>query len=246
MAKTHFDWRLHSGIASLTNLCVLLAFLCSFPLALRWTGALDVADIDPHSPLHTRAFVKACLVLIGFLWISFCITLVGIRRRRRISWRELICARWDRWQAVVRDLAIAFVTLLGMGIIGSASNVLLAPWQHDTPAFRAMVAPQNSLEALAFLAAALSAGFVEEFIFRGYLQRQFQALFGNTVLASALQVLFFTQGHFYQGWVRLVPVFLIGVLLTIVALWRKSLLPGMIAHAIGDGLVTFSYFARHL
>ena len=61
-----------------------------------------------------------------------------------------------------------------------------------------------------------------------------------------LQVIIFTQGHFYQGWIRRVPVFLIGVVVTIVALWRKSLIPGMIAHGFGDGLVAFLFFAKHL
>jgi len=234
------------GIASVTNSCVLLAVLSSFPFVLHWTGALGVVEIDPQSPLHTRAFVKACLVLATFLWICFSIAVAGIHRRGRISWRELVGARWNRWQAVIRDLGIACATLLGMGVIGNLSNALLGPLQHDGAAYRSMVAPQNSLEALAFLAAALSAGFVEEFVFRGYLQKQCQALCGNTTLASALQVILFTQGHFYQGWIRLVPVLLIGVLLTVVALWRKSLLPGMIAHGIGDSLVTFSYFAKHL
>jgi CAAX protease family protein len=133
-----------------------------------------------------------------------------------------------------------------MGVIGNLSNVLLGRLEHDGAAFRSMVAPQNALEALGFLVAALTAGFVEEFVFRGYLQRQCQALCGNTILASALQVILFTQGHFYQGWIRLVPVLLMGILLTVVALWRRSLLPGMIAHGLGDSLVTFSFFARHL
>lgn len=109
-----------------------------------------------------------------------------------------------------------------------------------------MVNRKRTPGALAFLVAALSAGFVEEFVFRGYLQRQCQALCGNTIVASLLQVLLFTQGHFYQGWVRLIPVMLIGIVLTLVALWRKSLLPGMIAHGIGDSLVTLSFVAKHL
>ena len=78
---------------------------------------------------------------------------------------------------------------------------------------------QNRKHARQRSSAALTAGFVEEFVFRGYIQRQCQALCGSTILASALQVLIFTQGHFYQGWIRLVPVFLTGILLTIVALW---------------------------
>jgi hypothetical protein len=241
----HVDWRLRHGIASFSNFAVLLAVLLTFPLVLRWTGALSVADIDPHSPQHTRAFLKFCFVLATFLWTCFAIAFVGIRRRGRITWREVVGAKWNSWQATIRDLGIALGTLVTMAVIGNLSNVVLGPLQLDSAAFRSMVA-QNTIEALAFLVAALTAGFVEEFIFRGYVQRQCQALCGSTILASALQVLIFTQGHFYQGWIRLVPVFLIGILLTIVALWRKNLLPGMIAHGLGDGLVTFNFFFKHL
>jgi membrane protease YdiL (CAAX protease family) len=56
----------------------------------------------------------------------------------------------------------------------------------------------------------------------------------------------FTLGHLCQGWTRLVPVFLIGMLLTAVAIWRRSLVPGMLAHGLGDGLVAFSFFLRYL
>jgi membrane protease YdiL (CAAX protease family) len=245
MTKPTFDWRLTHGVASMTNFLILLAVLGSFPLVLRWTGALSLAEISPQSPLHTRAFLKMCLVLTTFLWICFVIVLVGIRRAGRITWRELVGARWNSSQAVIRDLGIACATFLAMGIIANLANLVLGPWQHDSAAFRSLVA-QNGTEAFAFLAAALTAGFVEEFVFRGYLQKQCQALFGNTVLASALQVLIFTAGHSYQGWLRLVPVLLLGILLTGVALWRRNLVPGMIAHGLGDSLVSFAYFARHL
>ena len=36
------------------------------------------------------------------------------------------------------------------------------------------------------------------------------------------------------------------VLLTVVALWGKSLVPGMIAHSLEDSLVAFLFFAKHL
>jgi membrane protease YdiL (CAAX protease family) len=239
------DWRLRRGIASTTNFVVLLAVLLFFPFVLRWTGALSVGEISSESPQHTRAFLKFCFVLTAFLWVCFVIALVGIRRGGKITFRELVGARWSRWQTIAGDLGVAVATLVLMAVIGNLSNAVLGPFQHDGAAFRSFVA-QNTIEALAFLGLALTAGFVEEFVFRGYIQRQCQALFGSTIVASLLQVIIFTQGHFYQGWIRLVPVFLIGVVVTIVALWRKSLIPGMIAHGLGDGLVTFLFFAKHL
>jgi membrane protease YdiL (CAAX protease family) len=243
--KINFDWQLSKGIASISNLGMLLVVLLSFPLVLLQTNAFSFAGIDPLSRQHTRAFLKFCFILTAFLWVCFTITLVGVRRKGSIRWQELVGGSWNRWQTVLADVGIALATLVAMGVIGNVSNVVLGPLHQASAAFRALVA-QNMIEALAFMVPAFSAGFVEELVFRGYLQRQFQALCGNTFVGSVLQVIVFSLGHYYQGWIRLVPVVPIGSLLTIVALRRKCLVPGMIAHGLGDGLVSFSYFLKHL
>jgi hypothetical protein len=93
--------------------------------------------------------------------------------------------------------------------------------------------PTNSLEGAGFLGLALTAGFVEEFVFRGYLQAQLTALTGSVVIGSFLQLALFVQGHYYQGALRLIPAAVIGLILTVVRLWSKSLRPGMIGHALG-------------
>ncbi len=245
MTKLRFDWRLEAGVANRANFILLLLILFSFPLVLRVTGALSVAAIDPLSSRHTPAFLWFCFVLAAFEWLCFAVALGGIRARGRITFRELIAPRWGRLPTELADIGISLVVLLALLTIGNLFNRLPGPIQHGTAAYRSMVA-QNGVEALAFLALALSAGFVEEFVFRGYIQRQCQALCGNTLLASAIQVALFTQGHLYQGWIRLIPVVLGGVLFTAVALWRRSLIPGMIGHGLGDGLVAFFFFARHL
>ena len=162
-----------------------------------------------------------------------------------MRWQDLLGGAWSSGARIAKDLGVAVLTFLTLAMIGNLGNTLLGPYQHDSAALRWMVA-QNGTEAAAFLVLALTAGFVEEFVFRGYLQRQFTALLGNVFLASVLQVAIFTLGHFYQGWLRLLPVALIGTVLTVAALARKSLIPGMIAHGLGDGLVSFLYLAKHL
>jgi membrane protease YdiL (CAAX protease family) len=76
------------------------------------------------------------------------------------------------------------------------------------------------------LALAVTAGFVEEFVFRGYLQPQFTAMTGSAVIASVLQLAFFVQGHYYQGALRLIPVAVIGLILTLIALWGAACVRG--------------------
>ena len=74
----------------------------------------------------------------------------------------------------------------------------------------------------------------EELAFRGYLQRQLTALTGHTWIALLLQVTVFGIAHGYQGVRNCLAIAIYGALFTLLALWRKSLRPGMIAHACTD------------
>jgi len=240
-----FDWHLQDGIASPANFALLLAVLFGFPLILQWTGALAIADASPLGPGHASALLRFCIVLTLYLWTLFAIALTGIRRRGAITLRQIVGAQWRGRFTIVVHFGVSVLVFFVMAFIGNVSSVLLGPFQHDSKIFQSLVA-RTPVEALAFLVLSLSAGFVEEFVFRGYVQRQCQALFGNAVLASSAQIAIFTFGHLYRGWLRLIPVILIAIVLTLTALWRKSLIPGMVAHGFGDSLVSFMYFFKHL
>lgn len=89
---------------------------------------------------------------------------------------------------------------------------------------------------------ASSAGFVEEFVFRGYLQRQFGALLGSRWTGLLAQAILFGVTHGYQGGVSILKIAIFGLIFGIVALVRRSLVPGMAAHAAVDvigGLALF-------
>jgi hypothetical protein len=238
--------RWNDGIAGPGNLACLLGAFVLFPFLVKWTDTFAVARIDASDPAHTHAFVKFAIVLLLFEWLLFFIAWFGVRYRGKISVSELMGKEWSDAKEIARDIGLGLLTFAGLLVVGVVFQTVLARFQQPgAGAMRAMM-PQNTIEALCFLAVTWTAGFVEEFVFRGYLQKQFTAITGNGVVATILQLLLFVQAHVYQGLVRLIPVAVLGLLLTGVALWRKSLKPGMIAHMLGDSLGGILFFAKRL
>jgi len=95
--------------------------------------------------------------------------------------------------------------------------------------------PQSPLEIALYLMLSLTAGFCEEVIFRGYLQRQFTALTRASAGGIALQGIVFGLGHGYQGWKFMLLIAVYGTTIGLLAHWRHSLRPGMILHFVQDG-----------
>jgi membrane protease YdiL (CAAX protease family) len=90
------------------------------------------------------------------------------------------------------------------------------------------------LEGLLWGALSATAGFVEEVVYRGYLQRQFAAWTGRPRLALVLQAVVFGVTHGYQGVDACIRITVFGLLFGVVAAWRRSLRPGMMAHGLTD------------
>jgi hypothetical protein len=97
-----------------------------------------------------------------------------------------------------------------------------------------MLAPSNFPEMIVWIILSVTAGFCEEFIFRGYLQKQFHAITGSDAAAVAMQAVCFGIAHSYQGVRSMVTITLYGALFGMLALYRNSLRPGMIQHAMQD------------
>jgi len=90
------------------------------------------------------------------------------------------------------------------------------------------------VEIVVWIAVSLVGGVAEEIVFRGYFQRQFEALTQSRWVALALQAVLFGVSHGYQGVSACLKITVIGVLFGLLALWRRSLRPGMVAHVWTD------------
>ena len=152
--------------------------------------------------------------------------------RRHVRLRDLIGGRWQRPRDVAIDLLLAGA--LWTVWLGIESGL------PGTDSVRTLL-PQRALETAAWILVAVSAGFCQELVFRGYLQQQFHAFTGSLPAAIALQAFVFGIGHFYEGTWAVTKIVLYGALFGALAAWRRSLRPGMIAHAWSDlyGVVIF-------
>ncbi|HLW52970.1 MAG TPA: CPBP family intramembrane glutamic endopeptidase [Candidatus Angelobacter sp.] len=80
----------------------------------------------------------------------------------------------------------------------------------------------------------MCAGFFEEVIFRGYLQRQIGNVSGRIWVGITASAVLFGAAHGYQGWRMMIVIAVFGAFFGILAHFRRSLRPGIIAHAIQD------------
>jgi len=145
--------------------------------------------------------------------------------------RELIGGRWAGPRDVALDVAIAIPFWVVWTFTAVVVHRLLGPSAAKSVA---VLLPQTPLEVAVWIAVSVTAGFCEEVIFRGYLQRQLAALTGSASVAVAAQAVAFGIGHGYQGAKNVAVITVLGVLYGLLALWRRSTRPGMLAHAWSD------------
>lgn len=138
---------------------------------------------------------------------------------------------WSRLGDVGRDLVIA---ALFWGVFEATAwlmHFLLGP---DTARSISVLLPQGAPEIALWVLVSASAGFCEEAVFRGYLQRQFHAFSRSALVAVLAQAVVFGISHGYQGGRQVVTITVLGLLYGLLAWWCRSLRPGMMAHAWTD------------
>lgn len=214
----------HRAVAPAWHTIVLLLALLGLSFAGARSKNLPFAGTYGRAPGYVLVMIVEW-VTVAFIWYG--VTLRGFRLY------DLIGGAWPRPLAIFRDLGIAVGFLIISSLFLSGIGHLLKATPNE--AIRNAL-PRTAIEVVLWLLLCLTAGFCEETIFRGYLQRQFVALTRSAAGGIVLQGIAFGAGHGYQGWKYMLIISVFGILFGLLAQWRRSLRPGMIAHALQDGL----------
>lgn len=221
-------------IAPLWHTAVMIALILGFSFG-------GSAPIPANSILNNRFFVYGStalmeLILVLLIWFGI--------SRKGVTMRELIGGRWRSPEDFLIDIGIGIGFWLASALVLAPLKIALGLIDIHDPAgsLRQMkqavapLIPKSGLELGVFLSLTLLAGFFEEIIFRGYLMKQFGALSRNIYVGVFASAVFFGAAHGYQGMRQMVLIAVFGILIGLLAVWRKSLRPGMIAHAWTDAI----------
>ncbi len=235
-------------------------------LALSFNGTSRLSVL--HGSLNRPAFYAftAAMELAMVGWV-----LVGLHLKKT-PLRSITGKFAKGLRGVAADCAFAAIFWLGsLMVLGSLAltwdmtqNAVYhrsyssqAAQTHSSTAERrkvidrlAQMAPADGFETAGWFALSMLAGFCEEIVFRGYLQRQFTAWTGDRATAGVLlSALCFGVAHGYQGMRGMFLITIFGVLFSLLALYRRNLRAGIFAHGWHDfitGMALSLLRSRHI
>lgn len=207
-------------------------------------GSSKMDAVSGHSSrvlLYAGTFVTQ-LIFIVIIWFGI--------RSRGVRIRDLIGGRWKTVEAFLLDIALAVLFLVvsdlllfGLRVaVGSIDLHNLQKSLDQTLKTLGPLAPHTYLEAGLFVLLSVFASLFEEIIFRGYLQRQFGAIANNAAIGIIVSGAIFGLGHAYQGPRMMFVLGVYGTFFGLLAHFRKSLRPGMMAHALQDSIAGIGLF----
>jgi uncharacterized protein len=150
--------------------------------------------------------------------------------RGRNALVELVGARWAGAARACGDVGLAMIGFFVVEAVELFSARLLG---GPAAAVRSLL-PASQLDRWVWGFFALSAGFCEEVVYRGYLQTEIGARARRPLAGVLLQAILFGAAHAEQGGCVAARFVVYGLGFGLLARARRSLLPGILCHVAID------------
>jgi membrane protease YdiL (CAAX protease family) len=220
-------------------------------LLMAYVSARGFATKQANGEGQDTAFhIGKYLPTLIWQWILFGVVYVGIKNQG-MKLTDIIGGWWKDIEEFLLDIVIAFGFFVTALITLALLQKLLLPPEAMDASTRvknmAPLAPHSYMDLGMFILVAITAGIVEETVFRGYFQKQFSAFTGSALIGIVLSAVLFGSGHVYQGKMMALVLAFYGLMFGVMAHFRKNLRPGMIAHIVQDsfsGTMLF-FLSRH-
>ncbi|MEK7756324.1 MAG: type II CAAX endopeptidase family protein, partial [Planctomycetota bacterium] len=192
--------------------------------------------LSPSEPDASQVRQVMLLPAISLRALGAMVIIAVLARRRGLTARSVGLT----WSGAPLNLAIGLATLLVVyGLIAVTMTLLwfLCPamvGEMEENARRIMELVPN-LRPVEFVPLAALIGVYEELVFRGFLMTRLRRATGGWTIAVVLSTVVFTALHaFEQTRSALVIVAILSLVFSLVTIWRRSIIPTIIAHALFD------------
>jgi len=218
-------------MATLPDLLYVVLFAVALPLwdyLVSWPSFRRQSQADP-ALARTRLWTGAIfhpwpIVAVGAaLWVA--------NDRSWTSFGFSVPNGWRLWTSIALLLLLAAYYASVIANLARSSEARASMRQQIETL--AAVLPHTRTDMYRFGVVSLTAGFCEEFLYRGYFVWVFSTWLGWWG-AAALSLSFFAIGHLYQGWNGVLLTGLVGAFFTLVVAIFGSLWPAMALHALVD------------
>jgi membrane protease YdiL (CAAX protease family) len=214
-----------------------------FILAVLALWAMYGARYSPVAMIAAmpRSVFYASEMVLEYLIVGS--TIAGLYHRRQFIAGVLGNLRAHN---VLGEIGKGFLVYLGGLAAILVVGLLLWPTHllHKNAGISA-IAPHSRVDVPVWILVSLTAGVCEEFIFRGYLLRQFRRWFGSAWIAIGLSALLFGCMHFYEGVAAAIQICGLGAFFGYIAVRRDNLRQVMIAHFFQDAITGLVLYLRH-
>jgi len=214
------------------------------PLAPRWHTALLVLLMLIVAALGSIMAMRGALVItpppgsrIPYVYlptfiVEWAMAIYVFRiGRPRSALSALIGLRWTTMHRALVDLGLALLLIVFI----DGSETIYAHFSHATANTAVLaILPHTTAEYLAWTVLATSVGFCEEVIYRGYLRIQIAVFSRSIAIGVVAQAILFGIAHGEQGWTTALRFTVYGLAFGVVAVKRRSLLPGIACHVALD------------
>ena len=227
----------HRPIAGVTHTVIVIAAIAAWALIGKLSADHLGAGAHPNRlPIY--------LTTLAGEWLMFALVVMGVLRAN-VPMSAVTGRPWRNWGSLLIDIAIA----AGFWVLAIVVLEVLSRLLRTTGIgadLRALL-PHSVADRVLWVLLSVSAGICEETIFRGYLQRQLIVLMHSRLAGILLAAAAFGAAHIYQGARMVALISVYGAMFGALADWRRSVRPGMIAHAWHDaftGLVAARMLQR--
>lgn len=197
-----------------------------------WLYATGAAPPDGEWTSEIQQQVLVPGLLLRAAGISTLVWLVVWRRGQSAASIGVTRQGWapDVLIGVTALFAIYAIIFIFVPVVAVLWPEVLKQLQRNAELLQDIVPP---LSPLAFLPLAFLIGVYEEILFRGFLMTRLRKATGSWIAAALLSTLVFTLLHAGdQTGAALLLILLLSIVFSIMTIWRRSILPAIVAHAL--------------